>query len=531
MPTPTPTPTPPILLKVSKRVVGTTADHFIGLTLDYANICNRTTNHSVVGSCVGATNLELTSHLAHLASMNPTAVSPRPGIMRIGGSLQDSVLFLGPGEDCPKDVAQSRFATASGGYQCSQDLPNGKYGRCFTTDRMEQLCRFAGRSNQKLVIGLNACMGRRAIGAQMNLSMVEPFLRFVSTCEACKNNLYGFELGNELDLHVYHRCDGVEPEALGADIQALSELASTLFASWPAAMRPRMAGPDIAAFTGTTDMPDGDATNNYYTRYLKATKPGAVSAMTFHQYIYCDRGGDTPGLSTVIDLDCLARLKLAGTSLKKVSNAHDRRLELWVGESSNEWTGGIPNRSDVVFDAFYYAEQLQAMATSNVSVVVRQDLLGMYYQLLSYPDLTPKPSYWVAFMWKLLVGKDVFALTESIAGELPVPIYVHASVHCGRRAGVSHTAVIINFHNTENTSIALAVPAQGGTRGAGGKMTAFVLKGAVYSDRFTVNGIHLDLHGNGSLPVPRGLPVHSGAVAVPPQSITFIELAGDRACS
>ena len=45
---PTPTPTPPILLKVSKRVVGTTADHFIGLTLDYANICNRTTNHSVV---------------------------------------------------------------------------------------------------------------------------------------------------------------------------------------------------------------------------------------------------------------------------------------------------------------------------------------------------------------------------------------------------------------------------------------------------------------------------------------------------
>ena len=71
--------------------------------------------------------------------------------------------------------------------------------------------------------------------------------------------------------------------------------------------------------------------------------------MTFHQYTYCDRGSDIPGLDTVIDLDCLARMKVAGTSLKQVTNAFDRNLELWVGESSNEWTGGLPNRSDVFF--------------------------------------------------------------------------------------------------------------------------------------------------------------------------------------
>ena len=44
--------------------------------------------------------------------------------------------------------------------------------------------------------------------------------------------MYGFELGNELDLHVYHNCDGVEPEALGADIRALSKMNEKLFASW-----------------------------------------------------------------------------------------------------------------------------------------------------------------------------------------------------------------------------------------------------------------------------------------------------------
>ena len=55
---------------------------------------------------------------------------------------------------------------------------------------------------------------------------------------------------SELDTHVYHNCDGVEPEALGADIQALAELNARIFAAWPTSMRPRYAGPDIAAFTG-----------------------------------------------------------------------------------------------------------------------------------------------------------------------------------------------------------------------------------------------------------------------------------------
>jgi hypothetical protein len=38
---------------------------------------------------------------------------------------------------------------------------------------------------------------------------------------------------------------------------------------------------------GTTAMPDEDeaAGTNYYSRYLNATKHGALSAMTFHQYL------------------------------------------------------------------------------------------------------------------------------------------------------------------------------------------------------------------------------------------------------
>ena len=105
--------------------------------------------------------------------MNPSEADARPGLLRIGGSLQDSVLFLGPGESCPVDVAQSRFASPRGDavYQCSQDDPNGKFGRCFTTDRMESMCKFALASDLKLIIGLNACMGRNSIDGKMNRSV------------------------------------------------------------------------------------------------------------------------------------------------------------------------------------------------------------------------------------------------------------------------------------------------------------------------------------------------------------------------
>ena len=41
------------------------------------------------------------------------------------------------------------------------------------------------------------------------------------------------------------------------------------------------------------------------------------------------------------------------------------------------------NKKLLLQDGFFYAQQLQTMASANVSAVVRQDLLGMFYQLLS----------------------------------------------------------------------------------------------------------------------------------------------------
>jgi hypothetical protein len=144
----------------------------------------------------------------------------------------------------------------------------------------------------------------------------------------------------------------------------------------------------------------------------------------------------------------------------------------------------------------------------------------------------------VAFLWKQLVGRQVFAVSET--SRLPVPVYVHSSVHCGQRHGASHTAVLINFHYTQSARIQLSVPAAGAQTNphgssrsdhASGNMTAFVLQGPVYSDRIRLNGALLDLHSDGSLPSVKGAPLPAGAaLTLPAASIAFLEVTGDKLC-
>ena len=139
------------------------------------------------------------------------------------------------------------------------------------------------------------------------------------------------------------------------------------------------------------------------------------------------------------------------------------------------------------------------------------------------------PSYWIAFFWKLLVGRDVFAVSES--SPLPVPIWMHGSVHCGRRPGVSRVAVLINFHMTSSARVALSVPSLQADHGASqANLTAFVLRGPVYSDKIAVNDVPLALKEDGTLPMPQGMAVTGGTLELDPHSIAFVELAGQRTC-
>ena len=108
-----------------------------------------------------------------------------PGLLRIGGSTQDKLVYEAePGAGCAPYAAPP--------YPCPQQ------GRaaCLTLRRWEELHAFAERAGLGLVFGLNACHGRAAVDAPMDLS---PTLQLLNYTARRNLRVAAFELGNELD--------------------------------------------------------------------------------------------------------------------------------------------------------------------------------------------------------------------------------------------------------------------------------------------------------------------------------------------
>ena len=233
--------------------------------------------------------------------------------------------------------------------------------------RWEALTAFASAADLRLVLGLNGCLGRTAPNAPLNWE--EGLRRFLTDTARARLPVWGFELANELD-GTYSGSDGVMPETLGVDLGALAHIIEGL---WPDRVnRPVLLGPDIAAFTGGTGLPD------YFKRFLGAVPKGALHALTWHQYPYCNQPDEDHG--TILSLSCLGKLDQAAETFSSLAAVHG--ISAWHGEGANCWTGGIPGVTDGFLDCFYTGYLLQAMATRGVATVMRQTLVGGDYELI-----------------------------------------------------------------------------------------------------------------------------------------------------
>ena len=87
------------------------------------------------------------------------------------------------------------------------------------------------------------------------------------------------------------------------------------------------------------------------------------------------------------------------------------------------------------------------MSTHGIQGSIRQTLIGNVYQLINSTTLRPNPSYWIALLWRRLIGTR--SIDYSLSTSLPKAL--HVSLHCSKTDGeVSNPiAVIINFHMKE----------------------------------------------------------------------------------
>lgn len=240
---------------------------------------------------------------------------------------------------------------------------------------------------------------------------------------------------------------------------------------------------------------------------------------------YCNRPNSSAG--TILDLTCLAKLTTAAKALTGVG-ARYGNLAALAGEGSNCWTGGVRNVSDTFFDSFYYSFQLSTMATHNVQNVVRQTFLGQIYQLVNATTKAPNPSYWIALLWRRLVGRK--ALGFNAEPFLPSGAPLHVSVHCSVVADGEVVAVAINFAANESydlESVSPELPRGRDVRTApmpvDDAFDVYLLSGPLHGKSIELNGEPLALRSSGT-DLPAIAPARMRSpLRLPPASIAFVQ--------
>jgi heparanase 1 len=80
---------------------------------------------------------------------------------------------------------------------------------------------------------------------------------------------------------------------------------------------------------------------------------------------------------------------------------------LWIGEGAMAYNSGLRGVSDAFRGSLWFANLLGALTKTRPlshGVYCRQSLLGGHYELVGHENMVPNPDYWVAYLWKELVG-------------------------------------------------------------------------------------------------------------------------------
>ena len=188
---------------------------------------------------------------------------------------------------------------------------------------------------------------------------------------------------------------------------------------------------------------------------------------------------------------------------------------LWITETAQAACGG-DRWASTFLDSFRYLDQLGRMARRQVQVVMHNTLAASDYGLLDEDDFAPRPNYWMALLWRKLMGTIVL---DPNALQTP---NLHLYPHClrGKAGGVALLA--INADRGVARSLELPTSA-----------SRYTLSAANLTDtQIRLNGRDLVLGPRDEPPTLDGEPVGSGPLELPPATITFLAIsdAANPAC-
>lgn len=417
-----------------------------------------------------------------------------PSFLRIGGSLENIVEYDIPGK--------------------SSCWKGGPKRPCLNASRWDELHEFARATNSKIVFGLSYPQYPHDSGI-WNSSQAEALFSYsFARNYSRKSTLYGFELGEELTkfkvgtpafenyIAAYQNCSVLLEKIWSTDSSCTS--------------KPKLLGPS----------PGMDWPNlaRWFPSFLNRTR-GTLDVAVYHSYnqiqitpqrkLYLNmtipsgnlstQHGSSPGdtgWQAQAMLQFVSKVNMDGRTGQK------KPLELWLGEMGPHNRGGGDGNTSFTFaSSFGYLDSLGTLARLDHQVVARQALVGGKYELLrcstggSICDVEPYPDYWVALLWKRLMGTIVLQAPAAMptnsgpnsnAKKDAETIRFHA--HC-TRSDTRMGSITVAFSNMSvNETYAISSPLKLGTR-----RVEYILSGHLSnsddSPELTFNASILELNG------------------------------------
>ncbi|KAL1511331.1 hypothetical protein AB1Y20_006136 [Prymnesium parvum] len=381
------------------------------------------------------------------------ARSLAPFLLRLGGSLADQVVYEDEAgcapEQTPLSPNQTSAAAAAacgrcGGFVRDVGLRVGFRGGCLPAARWEQLVQFCEAVGCQIVFSINALFGRRreacpdetncrsarptpscctnysvagghASAAGWDASNARMFLqRAARRGSPLAAVAFGNEIGGDRAIEAHF------PAAVyAAGLRHLRELVDELWAGMPAAVKPRVIGPNAQW-------------DSVWVAELLREAPW-LRTVSHHLYPLGAGSIEVADLvSKVLRPDFLDKLKVIAahaassvqassnsSSPQRASGANGGTVELWVTELGGAYNSGRPGVTDSFVSSFWFLDALGTLSRYGTQVVCRQTLLGGNYGLLalgghnaSGDDSGPPPrrvnvDYYSLLLWRRLMGPIV----------------------------------------------------------------------------------------------------------------------------
>ena len=121
-------------------------------------------------------------------------------------------------------------------------------------------------------------------------------------------------------------------------------------------------------------------------------------------------------------------------------------IDLWLGESADSNQAGTPGVTNSYASGFLWLDKLGIVARNRFQMIFRQDFYGGSYSLLT-PSLYPTPDFWLSYIYKRLVGRNVYDVTVSPVGGASganssalLRLYAH---NVSPRSGYSSSSLVV----------------------------------------------------------------------------------------